>query len=324
MRRGVWGLGLGLWLWMAPVAAQAAGVPGTPGYVPDALDAEPFRPALDPGGLLTTESPAVAGRSSARADVWAAHNLLLWTPESGDAVALIGDTMTLHLAAGRTLGRTRIALSAPLHLLAGSETFDVPALIAGDVRLSVKRPLTGWLAVQGDLSAGMGGDAYQLGSSAPRAEASLAAGRRGEQRALLANLGVRLQQATTLQTLSDGDLSLGNAAWYRVGVAQTLNPAHTLEMTAELHGAIASGSISGQPLEAMLGLQQQPPPSGRDDGEREGDGGGRVRVGLGVGLRPGIGAPAWRLLVGVGHEQAAPPAPVAAPALSPGDLLPAN
>ena len=137
------------------------------------------------------------------------------------------------------------------------------------------------------------------------------AGRASEQRALLANVGLRLQQTTTLDTLSAGELELGSGLWYRAGVAQALGAAHRRELTAEVHGMVASSSVYGQPLEALLGVQQRTPERGQ-----------QVRLGVGVGLRQGIGAPTWRLLLGVGQDQAAPPAPVAAPTLAPGDLPP--
>ena len=81
---------------LAPLAA-AQDWPGGQLYEPEQLNADPFRPALDPGALLATESAQVPEQLTVRADLTEAHNPLVWISENGEQVNLIGDALGLHL-----------------------------------------------------------------------------------------------------------------------------------------------------------------------------------------------------------------------------------
>lgn len=271
--------------------ALAAG-PGDDGYVADEINAEPFRPALDPGSMLATEQPEVTERVVARADAWQARNLLIWTSaeDSADQRALVGDLTTVHLAAARGNGRWRLGAGVPLHLLTRSDEHTTPSFVSGDLMLSAKyRPLGGPIAVTAAYSVPLSGSSFQLGSNAASLDAGLVAGFQGERLGAAANAGARLQENVTIDN-PDGAFDFGSQVWYRAGVSYGLRADWAL--TTELSGAFIAESVYGQPLELLVGGR-------REQAER---GGRLLRVGLGVGLRAGIGAPTWRLLVGTGRD----------------------
>ncbi|MFT4979321.1 MAG: hypothetical protein ACI8S6_005231 [Myxococcota bacterium] len=293
-------------VWMGLIAAAlGAGVPGEAGYEPEAISADPFRPPLDPGALLATELPEVTERLVARADMWQAHNLLIWTDaDTGEQRDVIGDTLTVHLGAARGNGRWRLGVGVPLHLLLSSDAFDAPAFVAGDLAVSGKlRPRQGPAALTLGLSIPLEGVSHQLGAQTPALDVGAVVGRQGERLALGANAGLRLQDPVTIDN-ANGSFELGSQAWYRLGGGYTV--AGDWDLTAELMGAVAADSVSGQPLELLVGTRSEA------DGRL-------VRAGLGVGLRAGIGAPTWRLLVGIGRDPG--PLPTVDAIALPGDLL---
>ena len=295
-------------LWLMVGAALAAGSPLDAGYEPDPINAEPFRPPLDPGALLATELPQVTERAVARADLWQAHNLLIWTDaETGEQVDLIGDLVTAHLAAARGNGHWRVGASVPLHALVRSDAYgSLPSFVAGDLMVSAKyRPGRLPLAVTGGVLVPLQGDALQLGASVPAVDVGLVAGWQGERLSVGANAGLRVQDGVTIDN-EDGSFEYGSQAWYRLGAA--VGVLRDWDLTAELAGSTGTESVYGRPLEVLVGTR------------READSGRLLRAGVGVGVQEGIGAPTWRLLVGIGHDPG--PLPQVDDIELPSDLLP--
>ncbi|MEL6343525.1 MAG: hypothetical protein AAFV53_10350 [Myxococcota bacterium] len=277
-------------LWMS-LAAYGQTSPTDEDYIFDDLNVETFRPALDPGAMAATESLQVPTGFIVRADLWTSHNLLLWQSDdpSDGRVDVIGDVLTLHLAAAKGISeKLRLGASAPLHVLARSDVFSVPAPAPGDLTFSAKYQLQRRFGFLGSLSAPLGGGALQLGSPSPVLDLGVVTGFMGERLRALANGGVRVQEAITLDNV-DASISIGPGIWFRGGLGTAVR--RDIWLSAEVHGTIYGPSVFEQPLEGMLSMQRTP--SGR----------GRFwRVGLGVGLQGGVGAPTWRLMIGGGRQ----------------------
>lgn len=276
--------------------ASAQEWPGGKAYDPEPLNADPFRPAMDPGALLATESAHVPDQFIARADLTQVHNPLIWISEEGEQVNLIGDAIGLHLGAGLGLGRVRLGASAPLIRLLESDAHEVPSVLAGDLALSAKYAILQGdglaLAGIGVVTLPLGADAFQLGHDGMSGDLGVALGG-GERLAWLTNVAYRLQPATALDNEA-GVLTLDDALLVRGGVSVPVGA--QLALSGELLASLTPSDlvVESTPVEAMFGASHR---------TREGR---LLRGGLGVGLIGGIGAPTWRLMIGIGHDPGAP------------------
>lgn len=281
--------------WLLLSAALAAEVDGL--FAADAL-----RPPTDAGGLLAVDGATLPERWEARLDATLAHHALLaYGPE--DPLLLVEDALTVHASAGLRLGPLRVAGRVPLGALLRADGLDKVAVAAGDPGLSLK--LSPWsghklaVALAGELSLPLGGDAVWLGDSGLCWTAlGVLDGRAGAWRLAL-NAGLRSQPAVDLIVGDDADSPtlhrqlLTNAALERQLGART-------SLSLELSGALSlptPAADQSSPMELLLGVQHQ-------------DVRGQIlRAGAGLGLLPGVGAPGLRLMVGVGQRPKEQPAP---------------
>jgi hypothetical protein len=292
-------------VFLVPLAA-AQSWPGGSAYDPEQLNADPFRPAMDPGALLATESAGIPEQLIARADLTEVHNPLIWISEEDEQVNLIGDALGLHLSAARGLGRVRLGVSAPLIRLMASDAHEVPAVMAGDLALSGKVALKQGdgvrLAALTQLTVPSNADEYQLGHDTATAELVFIADG-GQRLSWLVNAGYRLQPTTQL-VVESGELLLDDALLLRGGIAAPVGEQTSL--TGELLASLTPSALAVEstPVEVLLGARRH---------TREGR---LLRGGLGIGVIGGIGAPTWRLMIGVGHDPGPPLV------LVPDDMLP--
>lgn len=290
---------------MVLLLAASALAQEIPDAVKDTLasfNADPFRPTLDPGGLLSTESAMVPAELIVHADLTQAHNPLIWMSDGGEQLAIIGNAMGLHLGAGLGLGRWRVGARTPLLRLFGSDAHKTPSTMAGDLTLSGK-----YAIIQGDrlrmaglvdVSVPLGAHIFQMGDDFLTMEPRVALGG-GQRIRWLANVGYRLQSRKELIT-ANGTLDLTSPVTGCGGVAFPLSRQLALTMEGLVAFSPSALAIASTPVEGMLGLQHQ-----HEEGRI-------LRGGVGIGIVGGIGAPTWRLMLGVGHDPGS--TPVIAPA----------
>jgi len=284
---------------MVVLLAQLAAAQSASESVSDTLEpfnADSFRPAMGPGALLATESARVPDQFIARADLTQAHNPLIWIDEDGSQLDLIGDAIGIHLGAGRGLGRTQLGISAPLIRLITSDTEAVPSVMAGDLALSAKYAVLRRdrlaLAGIGVLTVPLGADIFHLGHDGISGDLGVAMGG-GEGLAWLTNIAYRIQPSASLDNAAEA-LTLKNAAVVRGGLS--LPVGEELALSGELLTSFIPTDLMAEstPIEVMVGASHQ-----TSEGRL-------LRGGLGVGIIGAIGAPTWRLMIGIGHDPGAP------------------
>jgi hypothetical protein len=284
---------------MVVLLAQLAAAQSALETARDALEpfnADPFRPAMGPGALLATESAHVPDQFIARADLIQVHNPLIWISKDGEQFEFIGDAIGIHLGAGRGLGRTQLGISAPLIRLLTSDTEAVPSVLAGDLALSAKYAVLqkDWLALAGigALTFPLGADTFHLGHDGISGDLGVAMGG-GEGLAWLTNIAYRIQPSVSLSNVAEV-LVLKNAVVVRGGVS--LPVGEQLALSGELLTSFIPTDLMAEstPMEVMVGASHQ---------TREGR---LLRGGLGVGIVGAVGAPTWRLMIGIGHDPGAP------------------
>ncbi len=271
-------------------AALAAEVDGL--FLADAL-----RPPTDADGLLAVDGATLPETWEARLDATLAHHALLaYGPE--DPLVLVEDVLTLHASAGLRLGPARLTGRVPLGALLRAEGLDQPAVAAGDPALGLT--LSPWsgrrlaVAAAAELGIPLGGEALWLGSGGPSYSAiAILDGRAGAWRLAL-NAGIRGQPAVDLLLYDDADQpSLSRQILARAALERRLGQDSHLSL--ELAGALDThGYDQSTPLEALVGYRRQ-----RAQGQI-------LRVGAGLGLLPGVGAPGLRVMVGVGQQDTTP------------------
>lgn len=238
----------------------------------------------------------------ARADLQHAHAPMVYVDGEGERTALIERATQLDLSAGWGWRRLRLEGTAPMVVLAtGQDAHGQPAPSRAGLADPALRAR--WSALPG--GPGKAGLAVQLGGRLPMGGATHGMGQPGPTG--LAGLvvdaapgrlwtGAQAEVAVAPQAedrgLSlDDRLDLRAAASLRVTGEEGGGVRVGLELRADtaLRAPWSEGAAS--PTELLLtGLHARP-------------GGLRLRIGLGAGVVPAVGAPAWRLLVGVGHRQ---------------------
>jgi hypothetical protein len=273
---------------LSTVLAQS--LPDEPGYSAPLVDSDQYRPVLDSPHMLATEDSQVLDGFAASAELGWAHNLLYFEYDDGEVVGLRTEAGVAHVGAAWGMGRLRVGALAPIILWSTSDLDGTHGTALGDLELDIKVRI--WvgefhgLAGYGRVSIPLGASSIQLGRAGPGLEVGAIAdlGLRGVHIAV--NAGVSGQQRVELY-----DVSLGTLLVWRAAVSGGLSRGP--QLTGELIGRHRPGYFLqpdvGTAVETLgslhLTLRGVP-----------------VRAGLGVGLLGGVGTPAWRLVVGVGHR----------------------
>ncbi len=273
-----------IWLIASALAADLGGT----------LAADGLHAPVDAGGLLAVDGARLPERWEARLDASLAHNALMAYNQT-EPYALVSDLATLRAAAGLRLGPVRVAGRLPVGALLRAEGLEQPSVAAGDPGLGLLvSPWSGAKvapALSLDLTLPLGGAALWLGDGGPTLEAAAVLdGEAGPWRLCL-NGGVRLQPRVDLVLYHEEEGPSQARQLLTRGALQRLLGQRT-HLSLELAGALGLapfGAAQSSPLEGLLGLQRE-----MTDGQF-------LRAGLGLGLAPGVGAPAARLMVGVGQ-----------------------
>lgn len=256
------------------------------------LAADSFRPAPGSPDALLAPPVATAPGFQATADMGWSRGALVWQAEDGSRINVLQDAIGLTVAAWQGTERGGgVGLTAPMYVhLSGDLMAPGPGL--GDLGLTGRAPL--WqgdrvgLAGYVDLTVPMGGADRLVSDGAPTAAGGLIAGLGARTRLRLA-AGYRLMPEATLNSLTIND---------RVTVrASVVTPQRgAWSASAELNAEASYRQLSAEsaPTELLL------------VGHHRSEAGRLLRLGAGAGLLPGVGAPTWRLTLGIGQASAAP------------------
>ncbi|HHO53987.1 MAG TPA: hypothetical protein ENK18_24735 [Deltaproteobacteria bacterium] len=272
------------WLALGAQAQVSGALPTTP-----QLPVDPFRPVVDGGAQLATESPRIHPGSLAASHLSWAHAPLRWQPLDGEIQAVIKDAVALHLGARFGAGPLQIGVSAPAYLVTGL-AWQGPDTILGDPLLQLKLSMwreTHGVGLIGRLSLPLGADRRALGQPAVSGEIGGLVGGLVGPLATTANLGIRLAPPSEL-----GEIPIGDQLWLRGSASLELTPRWqpALELIAET--ALSDPDPSKSPVELLTVLHHR------------WSGGPILHLGLGRGLSTGVGAPSWRLIAGMTWRQA--------------------
>lgn len=285
---------LGAWAALASPAVASSELP--------AFDVS--SPLLAADGEQALLVPGTAARPGfvARADLQHAHAPLVLVDGEGERTELVRAAWQVDLSASWGWRRLRLEGTAPvvLHAAGEASASDSPVQLAGlaDPALRAR-----WAALPG--GADRVGLAAQVGARLPMQGWTQAMGAPGPTGlvGLIVDAaagpwwaGVQAEVAVAPQAQGRG-LSLDDRLDLRAAgsVRVAGDPAHGtrvgLELRADTALAAPWAQAATSPTELLLtGSQARP-------------GGMRLRVGLGAGVVPAVGAPAWRLVVGVGHRE---------------------
>ena len=264
------------------------------------LAADTLRPSVDSTTTLVTETHELPPSFDARATLVGSYKALVGYGPDGEIVDVIRDLAMVHWSAGARLGPVRLAAAVPAAVALKGEYFHGVLFAAGDPWFSLK--VSPWadrpagLAVDLAATVPLQASTIWAGSDGPTAELRLLGAIERERWSGALNLGVHAARAVPLTTGGLEGPSLGSQALLRAAVGWQLSEPWRLE--AELVGATALVDRDPQssPLEVLVGAVRADP-----DGRM-------VRLGVGAGLLPGVGAPAARVVLGVARRPAAPPA----------------
>ncbi len=257
-------------------AATAATWPGDEDFSLPPLSAELYRPVVDGVGLSVDGADAGEG---AVADLVWTHQPLVFRRDAGDTVALVGDLVGASIAAAGRAGPVRLEGYVPVYVVVASDLGAGSAV--GDAWLGASLPRTlGSVAVApvGRVGLPLGGDAWALGAGGWAGELGLNASWRGP-------VAVGLNTGLTL--VADevaANVVVGDSLWVRGGTSY-LRDHWRVGLEGVLRTPLSAFFVAdgNTPVEAML------------------SGGWRaLRIGVGAGVLPGVGSPAWRLVVGAG------------------------
>lgn len=263
------------------------------GALPEGVNVQSYRPAMDSTSTLWTNDSlrAESGSSSARAGMHYAHLPAVYERGDGETTALVSGIWQMDVIGTHTRGPLRIGLDVPIYLrsvsdLAGNETGMGDLVV--DLRYSAldRREAPVGLALSGrallptatmdsPLSTGLSWEAEGV------VDAEL-----GTRWLVAANVGARFLPSVALE-----NIEMGNQAYLRVGASRAFSESAGLSLDMAANGTW--GELSNPkalPAELLVG------------------GYGRIsenwmlRGGVGGGLSSGLGAPAARVVTGVSWQ----------------------
>lgn len=251
------------------------------------LDAQRHRAATGPSALLVVEDGRRQPAGPGALLRWnQADDPLVYRVDGQTDTPVLDRVGTLSLTPWAQLGPVRVALDAPVHVVASG--FGVPTTnrdALGDLGLSVQASLaprgSGWGAAIGARGTAPTGTAsHWLGEDTPTV-GTFVAGSVGRSLRGAATVGYLWTPETIL-----GDLAVGPRATFGAGASWWVTPWGGLstELTGE-HLLGASGHPAATPVEWISALGARPLA------------GLQVRVGAGFGLTGGVGSPRSRWLL---------------------------
>jgi len=267
-----------------PTAPTVAG-----GDVPD-INAQYFRPALDSTRTFWVDESTVAEQLFAPKLLLSyTDKPLVYTFDTGERVPLVGGVAQADLILSFSYDRFRLGVDVPIYLAAdgvaaSGETAIGDIAFDGKVMLLPEDDAPLGLALGGRVFLPTSGSQNALAAPNTGWEISAIADKRvlDDKGLLAANVGFRGGPQAELENITVDDY----LTW-RAGVAYDVLTA--LAFSGELVGSYnlrGGQEDSALPMEAMLGAHLL-----SDDVN--------IRLGAGAGLTPGIGAPDWRVVLGV-------------------------
>lgn len=259
-----------------------------------ALSTSTLRPAPAAERAIALPSAAIEPGWTARADLQVLRNPLVYRADDGTTTSLLGWVAQVDLGAAWEVGNLRLSGSAPAILRYAGEGGEGAAL--GDPGLDLlvsllprEAPLA--LGLQGGLTLPLGASAVALGETGPTGQAGLLVDGGWGPAWGAAQAGVRLRPQQDAPGLTLDEALLLRAALAVRVVGDTHLAAELLSETA-LTAPYAAAETS--PAELLLSAAHRRPA------------GTGLRLGVGLGLVPAVGAPTWRLLLGVGQDSVGP------------------
>ena len=271
--------------------ALAQGVSG--GDVPN-IDAQLFRPSVDASTLLGTDDSHVSDdlTGSGRLLLQWAHQPLVYYPDSGDPVDLVGDLYQLDVLGAVAYKRLRLGLDLPIVLRSLGDATD-PETGMGDLSLDLKGRLLDRRTHAVGLALGSRISLPTASTVAPLGADGLGWSLHG---ILDAQLGDALV-ALNLGTVGTPTVELENLTWddhlyARLGASYALTPSVGLGAELGAHAPYADfGNMDAMPAEALLGGWLRP--AGGD---------WVLRLAGGSGITGGVGAPKARALLALAYD----------------------
>lgn len=271
-------------LLLATALAQTTGgtAPPTSGQL--------YRPTVDGTHTLWTDDSGRApdGAFLARAFAHYARDPVIYLQDGGDATRIVGDLFQLSLIGAYTRGPVRIGVDVPVFLRSIGDAGGESGL--GDVAMDVK--VTALDRAEAAVGLGVAGRA-----TLPTATVQTALGYGGfawELGAIVDKEVDRLLVAGNLGVKGVPRVDLENFDWRnqlvaRVGGGYALTDRAGISLDVAGHVNLTDLTSDATPVEALVGGW------GRVDDTV-------IRGGVGGGLTTGFGAPALRLVLGVGYE----------------------
>ncbi len=273
--------------------AQAQDVVG--GDVPT-LNSQLFRPSLDSTRTLWVDESLRARNAytSGRAVLHYMNDPLVYLEDDGTRHELVSGVWQLDLMVGHTRGPLRLGLDLPVYLRSMGEAGGETGL--GDVGLDARvtaldrtqRPVG--LAVTGRLGLPTSTVSSALGAGRLSYEVGLVVDKTlvDDKLLLAANVGQRGQPGVQLENLTWDD-----QLYARLGAGYSVTERSGLSLEFASHSTWTDlGTEAARPIEGLLG-------GWRGFGS---EGQWVLRGGLGTGLNGGVGAPKYRLVMGLGYE----------------------
>jgi uncharacterized protein (TIGR03382 family) len=273
------------------VGAALAG--STPAFAQE-VDAQRFTPSVDGQTFVKLEDLDLRDAGTPTVGLWVNHaeRPLVFRPDDGARVEVLGAVTTADLTTSYSFGPARVGASLPVHFIARGYGVSAPTHL-GDLRLTSKARV---------LDSALGELGFRLGATLdlvlPTGDASawVGSGRTGVRGAFAgelardrwrfaANLGARSGTGAEL-----GGLVVGPALVWAVG--GSFAPTEDFVAALELDGDAwfgNGGEPGAVPLEWLVSGRYRP------------DGPWAVTLGAGTGIARGVGSPDFRLLGGVSY-----------------------
>lgn len=257
------------------------------------LDASHSRGEVDSSGSFWVPSTLASKGFLARADASLVRSPLRFQDASGQTEALIREVWSLDLGAAWSQGRLRLSAQAPLLLRTTSDALPAASGL-GDARLD------GRLVLLPGSESGVG-IALAGGVGLPLGAAAQAQGADG----ISGLLGLVVDgshgpvwvggTASTVLRPQAGSAGLVQDDWLLlrggVGLRAWEGGLLSLEASSQTELAAPWGSLGSHPTELLLNAYHR-----RAKGTV-------LRAAIGAGVSSGVGTPAWRAVLGIGHQE---------------------